>query len=424
MGFFYDSGLTVFGKNLIIVGIHRRGGMKFPELVKAFTGIGRGGLTAMLLERLVVPDVKTFIDVVRRVRRPKRVHFVELFLDDEIKEAVWSRYEGRYNLGRGMTQGDPCYTLKKEMRLHEFLGYDVYRVGIVHKDVFLMKYVNAADTTAIGGQHRGKREWAEEHGGPIQSWKDFETYQWPKVSAVDFGPFEWLDKNLPENMGVYDLTAHILEMLTFLMGYETFCYKVADEPDLVDAILEKVGAFYIDLTKVFCDFRCVPLAWGSDDMGFRTSTLASPSFLRAKIFPWHRKCAEIAHGKGKPYLMHNCGNLTGVMDALIDDVKIDAKHSFEDAIMPVTEAFQRWGKRLAILGGIDVDFLIRSDEGAIRRRVRETLDACVGGGSGSAGGGAGFGTGYCLGTGNTVANYIPVENFLVMLDEGRRYGAA
>jgi uroporphyrinogen decarboxylase len=105
------------------------------------------------------------------------------------------------------------------------------------------------------------------------------------------------------------------------------------------------------------------------------------------------------------------------MDALIDEVGIDAKHSFEDAIMPVSEAFDKWGKRIAILGGIDVDFLIRSDEGAIRRRVRETLDVCVGGRTG-------LGTGYCLGTGNTVANYIPVDNFLVMLDEGRRYGTA
>jgi uroporphyrinogen decarboxylase len=223
-------------------------------------------------------------------------------------------------------------------------------------------------------------------------------------------------------------------MLTFLMGYETFCYKAVDEPDLIDAILEKVGTFYVDLTRAFCDFACVPLAWGSDDMGFRTSTLASPDFLRKKIFPWHRKCADVAHGKGKPYLMHNCGNLEGVMDDLIDGVGIDAKHSFEDAIMPVTEAFKRWGKRVAILGGIDVDFLIRGGEEAIRRRVRETLDACAGGGAGGGGsagvgggpgaGSGGLGTGYCLGTGNTVANYIPVENFLVMLDEGRRYGSA
>ncbi len=31
------------------------------------------------------------------------------------------------------------------------------------------------------------------------------------------------------------------------------------------------------------------------------------------------------------------------------------------------------------------------------------------------------GGGYCLGTGNSVANYIPLDNYLAMVDEGRRY---
>ena len=77
------------------------------------------------------------------------------------------------------------------------------------------------------------------------------------------------------------------------------------------------------------------------------------------------------------------------MDDLIDDVRIDGKHSFEDQIVPPQEAKSRWGDRISILGGIDMDFLCRQDEGAIRQRTRETLEACQPGG------------GYCLGTGNT-----------------------
>ncbi|MDY7010806.1 MAG: uroporphyrinogen decarboxylase family protein [Planctomycetota bacterium] len=97
------------------------------------------------------------------------------------------------------------------------------------------------------------------------------------------------------------------------------------------------------------------------------------------------------------------------MPDLLDDVKIDAKHSFEDTIELVTDAKADYGNRVPLLGGIDVDFLCRSDEREIRKRVRETLDVCMPGG------------GYCLGTGNSVANYIPVDNYLIMLDEGRRY---
>ena len=40
------------------------------------------------------------------------------------------------------------------------------------------------------------------------------------------------------------------------------------------------------------------------------------------------------------------------MPDLINDVKIDAKHSFEDVIVPVEEFKIRWGKDVAVLGGV------------------------------------------------------------------------
>jgi len=359
----------------------------------------------LLQDNPIKPDVEEFIAIIKREKKPERVHHVELFLDGEIRDVICQRYD----LDRDLDRSDPFYSLKREIHIHQFLGYDVFRIEVIHKDFFRMAFIDAGDTTEIGGQQRGEREWTEEHNGPIQSWEDFENYAWPRVSDIDFRLLEWLEKNLPENMGVYDLTAHILEMITFLLGFETFAYKLVDDPALIDAIGEKVGAFYVEYTSALCDFSCVPLVWGSDDMGFRTGTLASPSFLGEKVLPWHKKCAQVAHDRGMPYLLHNCGNLDSIMDELIDDVGIDAKHSFEDTIMPVTEAYRKYGSRIAILGGIDVDFMCRSDGQAIRKRVRETLDVCMGD------------TGYCLGTGNTVANYIPYENFLIMIDEGRRY---
>jgi len=360
----------------------------------------------LLEETKVIPDVDELLDVIRRDRRPKRVHHIELFLDAEIKDVICERYDIAGDLNRS----DPFYYMKREIRLHEFLGYDVFRFEFLpHAAHFDIPFVDAGDTTSIGSQQRGTREWTEEHEGPIQSWKEFENYKWPSVSDIDLLALEWFEKNLPENMGVFDLTAHILEMISFLFGYETMCYKIVDEPDLVGAVAERIGRFYVDYTKLMCGFDCVPLVWGSDDMGFKTSTLASPDFLRKTVLPWHKACADAAHERGRPYLLHNCGNLEAIMENFIEDVGIDGKHSFEDSIMTVTEAFKKYGGRISILGGIDVDFLCRSDESSIRKRVRETLDVCM------------QGKGYCLGTGNTVANYMPVENYLVMLDEGRRY---
>lgn len=66
---------------------------------------------------------------------------------------------------------------------------------------------------------------------------------------------------------------------------------------------------------------------------------------------------------------------------------------------------KKYGDRVAALGGIDMDKLGRMDEKELRKYVRDTLEKCIPGR-------------YALGSGNTVANYIPLQNYLAMLDEG------
>jgi len=195
----------------------------------------------------------------------------------------------------------------------------------------------------------------------------------------------------------------------WLMGYETICYALYDNRDLVKAIYDKLMKIYIASINIILQFDKVKIIWGSDDMGFKTGTLISPDDLREFVLPSHKKMAEISHEHGKPYLLHSCGNLSDIMDDLINDVHIDAKHSFEDTIEQVTDAKLRYGNEITLLGGIDVDFLCNANEKDIRKRVRKTLEICMPGG------------GYCLGTGNSVANYIPLESYLIMLDEGRSY---
>jgi uroporphyrinogen decarboxylase len=205
--------------------------------------------------------------------------------------------------------------------------------------------------------------------------------------------------------------AHFAEYLTWLMGYETLCYALYDQRDLVGAIAERLFRTYEVVLRRILQFDRVKIVWGSDDMGFRSGTLIGPDDLREFVLPGHRLMARMSHDAGRPYLLHSCGNLESIWPDLLDDVRIDGKHSFEDTIENVVDVKRAYGDRVALLGGIDVDFLCRADEAQIRRRVRETLEACHPGG------------GYCLGTGNSVANYVPLESYLAMLDEGRRYPA-
>jgi len=356
--------------------------------------------------RQITPDWQAFLQCLGRQGTPRRVHYIELLIDEEVKAAVAERF----GLVDDVDPGDPFYALVREVRVQRRLGYDYVRCGVDDAGIRI-PHLAAADTAALA--RAGGRQYVDEHRGPITTWAEFDAYPWPDPEQITTANLQWLHENLPDDMCIIGSGgfAHFAEYLSWLMGYETLCYALYDQRELVAAISRRLLEIYEVVVGKMLRFERVKVIWGSDDMGFKGGTLISPADLREFVLPGHRAMAAAAHAAGRPYLLHSCGKLDQVMDDLLDDVGIDGLHSFEDTIKTVEETKARYGGRIAVLGGIDVDFLCRSDQEAIRRRVRRTLEACHAGG------------GYCLGTGNSVANYVPLDNYLAMLDEGRRFFA-
>ena len=126
----------------------------------------------------------------------------------------------------------------------------------------------------------------------------------------------------------------------------------------------------------------------------------------ARDADWSRGCLHVYTGDGK-------GKTTAALGVALRAAGAGLDVLFAQFIKggqySEIEALERYGDRIAVLGGIDVDFICRASVDQIRKRVRHTLAQCMPGG------------GYCLGTGNSVANYIPLDNYLAMLDEGRKF---
>lgn len=354
----------------------------------------------------ITPDWEGLRRCIDRQGTPSRTHHIELFLDPEVRNAICDHY----GVIEPLDRADPYFEQRKMVALQSFLGYDYVRCGMDDLEMPLPQ-IKTGDTAAL--QRNGGRVYVDEHRGPITTWDEFERYPWPDPRKASTRSLEWYEKNLPENMCVIGSGgfAHFAEYLTWLMGYETLCVALYEQRDLVAAISQRLVEMYRVVIRQILQFERVKIIWGSDDMGFRTGPLISPDDLRAFVLPGHKLMAEMSHAAGRPYVLHCCGKVDLLMDDFIESVRIDGKHSFEDTIERVTDAKREYGDRIALLGGIDVDFLCRATEHEVRERVRTTLDVCLPGG------------GYCLGTGNSVANYIPLDNYLAMLDEGRRYTA-
>jgi len=360
------------------------------------------------------PDREELKEIILRKKTSFRVRFIELHIDTEIIRYFTEKFNRKWI--------DPSLVKDRksqEMALKNYiecwyqLGYDCLRLTSDFRFSGSLSFASkkrvGRDTALIS---RGKRHWVEEKKGIITCWDDFERCSWPSLKELDLWPFEFVSRNLPEGMGIFaSFSSGVFEILSNeLFGFETLSYLLYDNPDLVEAAANKVGETIYGAYKKIIGLDNLIGFFQSDDMGFKTSTLLSPDKLRKYILPWHKRFAKLAHKNGLIYILHNCGYCESIMEDLIEDVKIDAKHSFEDAVMPVTEFKKKYGNRIAVLGGVDVDKLCRLKGERLCQYVRNILDKCMPGG------------GYALGSGNSVTNYIPIENYLTMLEEGTKWG--
>jgi uroporphyrinogen decarboxylase len=217
-------------------------------------------------------------------------------------------------------------------------------------------------------------------------------------------------RNLPEGMKLTVMAPLFEHVLETLLGFEGLFYAMHDEPDLVAEVFARWGQIVYHYYESVIGLDAIGAIFHADDLGFTTSTFVSPAFLRRHVFPWLKAYVALAHRQGKGFWYHCCGNVyrNGVIEDLIDDVGIDAFHSFQDTIMPVVEFKARYGGRVAALGGPEMDKLARLEGAPLRRYVRDILDQCVPGDR------------FALSSGNTIANYIPLRNYFAMLDEARR----
>lgn len=349
------------------------------------------------------PDWQQFRAVITGRAEPKRVHLAELFADEAMMQQISQNVLA--------TEWVPAPTDRNRKQLERNLlcqieywhrmGYDYIRVsgGLD----FPREHLNGSD---------GHRPWQPQETGPIQTWDQFERYPWPTVREENLWVYPFVAEHLPEGMGMMPCPASgFLEVpLNELIGYESLGLMMYDQPDLAAAVFKRVRELILRTYEQLMGIRQVVGCFQGDDMGFRTGTLMPPDFLRDHCLGGHRQLAELMHSHGKVYFLHSCGNLEQIMDELIEVVGIDAKHSFEDAIMPVEQAYDKYGSRIGLLGGVDVHLLAAADEQTVRRRTREIIDHCVSRGR------------YALGSGNTLADYCKLENVLAMFDEAHRWG--
>jgi uroporphyrinogen decarboxylase len=247
--------------------------------------------------------------------------------------------------------------------------------------------------------------------GPIQTRDDFNKYPFDEIPAIFWRKYkphlDALRKIMPPGMKAYGGCGYgIFESSQDLVGYEYLCTMQYTDPDLFRDLFLKIGDLYEVLWSgmvknyddLFVFYRM------GDDLGFKTSTLLEPDTVRVHILPQYKRIIDIVHNSGKKFLLHSCGNIFELMEDIIG-LGIDAKHSNEDEIAPFEQWIHRYADRIGLFGGIDVNILCLNgyDEAyrIVLERGRKYRDQAQG---------------YGLGSGNSIAAYVPDEGFQAMID--------
>lgn len=331
------------------------------------------------------PDAEAFIATVRS-RGPKdHVPQFEFYTAPVPLEAILQEPLVPDDLPRFMAQ---------LVRYFHGLGYDYVPVGVRRKH-----------TPPASG-------WAWVQGGeanPVESWESFERFPWPRFEESDFGEFAAARAVLPDGMTLLGSHHGIFETILGYLGYENLFLAIHDQPEILKAAVDRIGEYKFRVFEEIAARPGVGVMIMGDDLGSTKGLMVAPSFLREALWPWYRKIFRAAHAAGKPMILHSCGKVQDVMEELISDIGIDAKHSFEETAIPVNEAFDRWGDRIAIMGGVAADAMARMPVEEFRAYARGVIEHCHGRGN------------YGFGSGSGILNYTRIENFIALLEIGREY---
>ena len=327
------------------------------------------------------PDFSNVLKVLRR-EKPDRPTPFELTLGDHVMEALLGEKSPGFSGGDSFE----CFKLRGYMAA----GYDY--ATVYASDFHFYEWEQSKQTISINAR------------SAITDQASFDAFHWNNPEEYVSDRMKKLERLLPDGAKLAVMSpGGVLENVMELVGFDNMCYMLFDDPDLLSQIFDEVGSRLVRYYELAVDEPCVGMLIANDDWGFNTQSFLKLEDMERLVFPWHKKIVALAHSRNKPILLHSCGYFKDMIGPVIHELGYDAKHSYEDNIMPVEEAYEAWHNDIAVIGGIDVNFLSQRTPEEIYARSRAMVERTADRG------------GYMLGSGNSIPEYVSLENYFAMM---------
>ena len=184
-----------------------------------------------------------------------------------------------------------------------------------------------------------------------------------------------------------------------LMGEESLCLAYYEQPELVHDILNTIGETaerVLDRVsrKVQVDQLSV-----HEDLAGKSGSMVGPRQISEFIKPYYRRIWDMLSARGAQLFQQDSdGNLNSVIPAFLE-CGLTCMYPMEPAAeMDIVQVRKTYGKRLAMLGGID-KHVLRQSRHAIRKELEYKLQPMMREG------------GMVFGLDHRIPNGTPIDNY-------------
>ena len=339
----------------------------------------------------IKPDFQRFYNAISREKLPDRVPIAEVGIDIEIMEKFL---------------GEPVSDLKTYTSFWEKAGYDYILLSVRGQplgDSFQIKITEGVSSVHSATTLSTDGDWG------VHDEKGFREYPWIGPHDVYYKDVDGIKGYLPDGMKLVVNHGPLFQSILRIMGFEALSMALYDNPELIQAIAEKVGELSVNIVENLAQRDWVSGIWIGDDMAYTEGLLVSPDFLRTYVFPYYKRIGDVCKRYQKLFLFHSDGKLAEIYDDLYK-CGVQAIHPNEPLSVDIVELKKQWGDKFAFLGNVDVDLLSRGTPEQVIDAAKYLIENAAPGG------------GYALSSGNSIAKYVPIANYKAMLDTVRKYG--
>lgn len=255
------------------------------------------------------------------------------------------------------------------------------------------------------------------YGQPIShpltraSLTDLHDYPWPDASHIDVSKLRAEINMWNGNYAVLggDWSAFWHDAID-LVGMETLFFKMYDDPEFIDMLLDYIVSFYVASNlRIFEEAADImDVFFIGNDFGSQTGPLLGPELFQRFILPHLQKLIILGHDYDLLVQLHCCGGFEPLLPSMIE-AGLDAVPAIQPSChgMDLRILKQRYGDQIVFNGCIDSHHILIDGESPdfVRKQTLEVLSIMAPGG------------GYVAGASHdTILVETPVENVLVMFD--------